>query len=216
MPKRTYSPEALAKRAAYSKQWRARNPERAAHLRKRWSDSHPDRLKETRKEWRQRHPEKARLRSAAWRKAKPDLAKALCRAFYQNNKSSCLEKCRARYRSKKSEILSKHKEWRKSNPDKWKESRISYNHRRRARINNAGGNHTTKQWMRILAAHKNRCYWCGAKGTKKQPLTRDHYIPIANNGSNEARNVVPSCLPCNQRKNRRDPIDFARSLGLLL
>ena len=106
--------------------------------------------------------------------------------------------------------------WRKANPEHARENTNIQKHRRRARIAKCQENHTRAEWRAVLSAHGNRCAWCGAKGTEEAPLTRDHYVAIANGGTNAARNLVPACKPCNWRKNRKDPIDFAQSLGRLL
>jgi HNH endonuclease len=44
------------------------------------------------------------------------------------------------------------------------------------------------------------CHYCG--GTAD---TQDHVVPIARGGPGGARNIVPSCGPCNQDKGANDP-----------
>lgn len=51
---------------------------------------------------------------------------------------------------------------------------------------------------------------------KKTKLTVDHITPLSRGGSDGIRNIQFLCLPCNMRKNAKDAIDFAQSMGLLL
>lgn len=49
------------------------------------------------------------------------------------------------------------------------------------------------------ATGQTLCAYCG----ERVATTRDHVVPLARGGKDEAANVVPACLPCNVRKGTR-------------
>jgi hypothetical protein len=55
---------------------------------------------------------------------------------------------------------------------------------------------SNKQWEFIKYAFNDRCCYCG----KKRPLTKDHYIALAEGGATTHRNVIPVCRKCNSSK----------------
>src|SRR5262249_39571436 len=57
---------------------------------------------------------------------------------------------------------------------------------------------------RILARDRNRCQYCGKKGTAFI-LTIDHIVPVSRGGNTSPENLVAACSPCNQRKGDRTP-----------
>jgi 5-methylcytosine-specific restriction endonuclease McrA len=65
------------------------------------------------------------------------------------------------------------------------------------------GTHTLEEWLSRLAEYKNRCAYCQRRGTKAEPLTRDHKIPITKGGTDFIDNVVPACRSCNSAKKDR-------------
>jgi 5-methylcytosine-specific restriction endonuclease McrA len=55
----------------------------------------------------------------------------------------------------------------------------------------------------LFARDGYRCQYCGrhrAQLRGREFLTRDHIIPMSRGGSNDWRNVVTACSPCNNRK----------------
>jgi 5-methylcytosine-specific restriction endonuclease McrA len=53
--------------------------------------------------------------------------------------------------------------------------------------------------LRVLQRDGYRCQWCGARAT-----VVDHVVPRALGGSDhDPRNLVASCVPCNQRRAAR-------------
>lgn len=106
------------------------------------------------------------------------------------------------------------KKWRQNNPDKTTLNWITARHRRRARKKNASGSFTRADILVILKMQNYRCAYC--KKNIKKGYVMDHIIPLARGGSNDRKNMQATCAPCNQRKHARDPLDFARSLGMLL
>jgi 5-methylcytosine-specific restriction endonuclease McrA len=77
--------------------------------------------------------------------------------------------------------------------------RAARNARERELVNDL----TADQWAEIIAAHENRCAYCGRPFSDDLPVTIDHVHPIARGGHHTAANVVPACKPCNSRKKDR-------------
>lgn len=91
-------------------------------------------------------------------------------------------------------------------------SKKNYKHKRRT-IENDGD--LTHKELFLLQKNVNKCYWCSNKihGNKYHI---DHYIPLSKGGEHTLSNLVISCPTCNLKKNAKDPIEFAHSIGKLL
>jgi hypothetical protein len=189
------------KMRATSQRWYLENREKSRANRRAWHTANIERAKATAKRWMAKNLVRYKTKNRAWKEPNRERSRILNRKLYEKN------------REKK---LAQNKAWCAANPEQYLALQRVANHRRRARLKGGGGNHTPSQWHAILKAHGNRCYYCGTRGTKTSPLTRDHYIPLAGGGTNDAKNLVPACLSCNSRKFCRDPIEFARSIGFLL
>jgi hypothetical protein len=70
--------------------------------------------------------------------------------------------------------------------------------RRRARLKNNGGNLSPKQWNRKLEKYQHRCARCG----RNRKLHMHHIKPLADEGRNTIRNVIPLCEPCHFQTHR--------------
>lgn len=124
------------------------------------------------------------------------------KARYQRNRAAIIANTRAwalRNREKRREIGRAY--WHR-HPDKARENKL----RRRARENGAEGSHTAAEFRAKVEQYAGRCHWCG-KRIRGKPHA-DHLIALAQGGSDDIGNVVPSCRPCNQSKNRRMPWEF--------
>jgi 5-methylcytosine-specific restriction endonuclease McrA len=102
------------------------------------------------------------------------------------------------------------KEWRTANPERRAAIAQNYKHRRRAQEDGGISSADLLAWKR---AQPKVCYWCGGKCAKG--FTVDHYTPLAKGGKHEAENLVIACRPCNAKKNAKDPLEFAQSVGRL-
>ena len=72
---------------------------------------------------------------------------------------------------------------------------------RKQREYNAPGSHTRKEWLEVKAEYDNDCAM--ADSTCKGSITKDHIVPLAMGGSNDASNLQPLCRSHNSRKSTR-------------
>lgn len=79
--------------------------------------------------------------------------------------------------------------------------------RRQMRMELAPGKHTKQEWRQAMQRDGWKCLRCGS--TKR--LTKDHIMPIAKGGSNDASNLQTLCHSCNSWKGTKH-IDFRSSL----
>lgn len=216
MPKRILTDEQRSAKNAYNKAWRLANKEHCTEVAIRWQKSNPEKVRASHNKWASKNAQKRRDHAKIKRAENPEKHRAAVRASQLKH----IDKVKARtkeYRENNREkVRERHKAWRHANIDHWRELKRAVKHRRRAQIAGSGGSHTIAEWHTILKAHGNKCHWCGKKEEKDFPLHRDHYISLAKGGSNAASNIVPACIPCNSKKRHRDPLEFARSMGMLL
>lgn len=62
----------------------------------------------------------------------------------------------------------------------------------------------------MLEVFGNCCAYCGSE----EPLTIDHFNPLARNGRHAVSNVVAACAFCNSSKNDSDPFEWMESRGI--
>lgn len=86
--------------------------------------------------------------------------------------------------------------WRKANPEAAARN-IRQSWRARAK-RDVPGAHTEAEWALMLDMYAHRCAYCLGPAE-----SRDHITPICAGGSNDIENIVPACLTCNKRKQRR-------------
>lgn len=137
--------------------------------------------------------------------------KAYKAAWFQANKA----RIQAKPRNNSASNVASAARWAKANPEKAREYSRMNRRNRRARAKNAGGSHTLADLAEILTAQCHRCAYCRAD-LKRVSKHVDHIMPLALGGSNGRANLQYLCRPCNQSKSARNPVDYARSIGLLL
>lgn len=96
-----------------------------------------------------------------------------------------------------------------------KAARANAEHKRRAQKKNCHAPATTQQVKNLLSISK-RCAYCGVKFCAKNPATLEHIIPLSKGGSHSRDNLAAACQKCNTSKSAKDPIEYARTHGLLL
>lgn len=63
----------------------------------------------------------------------------------------------------------------------------------------------------VYARDKGRCQYCGRKVARDE-ATYDHVVPRGQKGPTNWENVVIACVPCNQKKGCRTPIQAGMTL----
>lgn len=92
--------------------------------------------------------------------------------------------------------------WRERNPERLRQLRVASEARRRTRKTEAGGSFTADDIRRLIAAQRNRCWWCSEKLTDYHV---DHRIPVSKGGHSNPSNLVISCPSCNLKRNAAMP-----------
>ncbi len=142
--------------------------------------------------------------------ASPEWKKAHQRKYHQKHRIKLQEKQKI-YNAKNPDLIREIKRrWKAKN----KHQAHIDKHARRAREAGCIGKYTAADLKRIRTMQKDKCAYC--KTSLKASCHLDHIIPLARGGDNFPSNIQFLCGPCNMKKNAKDPIDFARSRGLLL
>lgn len=95
------------------------------------------------------------------------------------------------------------KRWIDGNKDRHYKNVLKAVHKRRSQ--SKGENTlTVKQWEQIQADYHHKCVYCGSGGK----MTMEHVTPLSKGGAHTSDNVVPACLGCNRKKNRKPLLLF--------
>lgn len=110
-------------------------------------------------------------------------------------------------RKKRTEYM---KAWAKQNRDKAAiHERNAYALRKGAK-----GKLDQAQVELLLRAQNHKCAYC--RKLLKRKFHLDHIKPLSKGGKHEFRNFQLLCPKCNTSKGKSDPLDFARTQGLLV
>lgn len=206
---------------AYARAWAAANPEKVKAYRAASVERHYDKLMKAWASYRAGNREKLRERTRAYQAANPEKVKASRAASYAKHKEKRRAEARDYCEEHREWSRAKSAEWRKNNPEKRKayyhanfDKNRFYQENRRARKLGAEGFHTKEDVERIRKDQNGKCALCRVKLCGVYHI--DHIVPLSKGGSNWPANLQLLCKPCNLSKGARDPIDHARTLGLLL
>lgn len=155
----------------------------------------------------QRRAVKARAAAKAWRIANREKYLAEKRATRERKREKIAEYMRA-WRLKNKEHIRRYDQ---ANP----EIRIASTSRRRAFKLRSQDTHTADDIKNIFRMQRWRCAYCSIK-IAKGAMHVDHIVALSKGGSNGPRNLQILCIPCNLSKSAKDPIVFARQIGMLL
>jgi len=174
----------LDKERAATRAWRVANPEKYKATSAAWALNNRERKRTRRLAWTKVNAERVREKNAAWRRANRERNRITNAAWCLANP----EKVRANKAA-----------WRAANPEK------DGTYTRRLRRWGIRPELTGADWQEILIRHGGLCTYCGIGGK----MTKDHAIPISRGGTDNARNIVPACGPCNSTKRNKTPEEFA-------
>lgn len=146
---------------------------------------------------------------AAIQAASPE-KKAYDAAYVQRNLPRILARSREYHARNPAQRIAYAREWARKNPARRKAISMAYKAKRRAIEKD--GDPTSVIFAWIQKAPKI-CHWCGEKCKRKYHV--DHYMPLSKGGRHEVSNLVIACPTCNLRKNAKDPLEFAASMGRL-
>ena len=150
----------------------------------------------------------------------------------RSDKRWCSDRCRsaAYYAANRAEVRASHAAYRAANPEKVRASKAAYRaanpekvrakvakyhaanpekmraRKRRRRARKACA--VPQRWVRRLEHDDALCYWCGCADVEHV----DHVHPISLGGPAVPSNEVPSCAPCNLRKNNKHPLVWLAEL----
>lgn len=178
------------------------------------------RCKDCVREYQKNHLDQINARRRENRKEKADHYNAYNRAFHHKNPEP--KKARDRqYRQEHTEEINAYiRNYKRAN-ERYREHNTKYNRQyrqlhpeksaqhfnnRRARIQQASGSFTSKEWKKLCKQYNYTCLCCG----KREPeikLTVDHVVPLSKGGTNFIDNIQPLCQSCNSSKHRRT-IDY--------
>jgi 5-methylcytosine-specific restriction endonuclease McrA len=192
----------------YAARWRAENPEKYAAL---VASRDKQKATEAARRWRERQPKK--IRPVIDKEAAIAALRAARSAWRKNNPEKDKE-ARARYRAKHQEALRvRNALYRQTHPVPPIDRRVR-EARRRTRKTQAGGSYTKDDVIALMALQAGKCAYC-RKSIQKQYAV-DHIIPVRLNGSSNRHNLQLVCRICNSSKGGKHPLDYAKTLGLLV
>lgn len=207
-----------------------------------WSKQNKEKLRQYARTFREKHAEAERAkkrkyyhdnldrehaRNADYAKRHPEKIRARGRKYNRSEKGKEKNKERSRRHTAQGLTRLYTRRYVSHNPEKVKQAQKKYisknkhkrsfngrNRKHRLRSNTPVGQGLTRlQWLEILRDWNNTCVYCGITSTK---LTQDHVVPIVNGGTHTADNIVPACMKCNTRKNRKSVEEFEEMLKCLV
>jgi len=169
------------------------------------------------------NPYKQAASQKVWRAANRDRVLAQAFEYRKRNRASLVARSRAfasspkgkanlkaHYAANTAEIKARIKRWRDENPEQAR----SYGRNYRARAAAAVGKHTGAEIKALFVRQNGKCAYC--RKSIRSGYHADHIQPLLRGGTNWISNIQLTCGPCNIRKRAADPIEFARSEGLLI
>jgi 5-methylcytosine-specific restriction endonuclease McrA len=188
--------------------------------------------KESLRKWKDKNRDYVRTRDRSYQRKTQGRRNELERARYENDPERFRRNARNKYAKNSVVIREKRKkyhyetytqeevrkkaqartkQWALENPDWARRNAKVSNHKRRAK---AVGSFTADDIAAIFKSQRGKCAYCRKKVGDSYHV--DHIVPIARGGPNVRSNLQITCAACNRAKAARDPIEHARSLGMLI
>ena len=189
----------------------------------RWAKKHRDRMRAACRRWRQRNPDKQRKATYRWRRKNRDIWNAYQRRWRKKHRDRTNRILRAKRKALGEVYNAKRRAARQRSPEKYRlaeqlarmkdlvSRRVSHRNAM-AKRRKAIGVFTKQEWLDLLKAAGFKCRYCGKKLSRKT-ATPDHKVSLGRGGSNWIANIIPACLPCNQKKNALSETEFLRRLA---
>jgi len=211
------------------KECRKEQQESKSHKRKEYlkeyRESNKEILKEKSKEYFKKNKERMLAQSKMYRLSHQEEIKQYRKDYRLKNKEKLNKQSREYYIENREYLLEKNKQWSLNNREYLNAYERAYKKTNKGRIVRANTRHKRREIIKNSSLSSSKlediinnathCYWCGTplKGKKSHI---DHYIPLSMGGLHEENNIVISCAKCNMKKNKKDPLEFANSIGKLL
>jgi 5-methylcytosine-specific restriction endonuclease McrA len=126
--------------------------------------------------------------------------RAYGRKMAKRHKVTSNLRARLWYQEHKQLMIDRAKVWKANNKEKVQINTRAYTSRR----NNAIGQFSTKDFLKLKHNLLNLCGYCGIN----QADTIDHVIPLSRGGSNYIGNIMPACGKCNYSKQCKTIIEW--------
>lgn len=155
-----------------------------------------------------------------WLSENREHSRSYHRLWDLEQKKKCPEKKAEQFRSWAKKQIEANPNWDRERGKAWRtknpEASLAILARRRARLAEAPGSHTSEDLKDILRLQKGKCAHCRKKFGKNLKPSVDHILALSRGGSNDRKNLQFLCGSCNSRKHTRDPMEFSRMNGMLL
>lgn len=186
-----------------------------------WNPKNTEKYRAYARNYHNLHKEECNRKTKAWRNTNRQHVLAYKRNYYTNNPSGYsfnkekINNHRREYRRKNWKLFIEkerlwHNKWKLAHPEKMKEYRIDYSHRRRVDLSKDKCSVTTQDLREIKLTFK-KCPFCDKPAT-----TFEHIYPLqphnknVKQGTHIKENIIRTCVSCNSSKNNKDPIEWCK------
>lgn len=199
-------PQFRARERAHIYAWRAGHKDRVSKINKRWIKKHG----------RQYYKDHCQQKRAASRRTyaiemltNPEQRKRRKHRYWEKNKV----RLRKAAKLKRLANLEHYRMLDRRRYQRDQEKRIHQSRVARAKRGGQECYLTLAEWKQLLHRFRYRCFYCGIQ-LNAENRSLDHKVPLVRGGTNDISNLVPCCLPCNQRKHTMTDVEFKRSLTI--
>lgn len=165
--------------------YRKANSEKIKKQKDEWTKNNIEKVREGKKKYRQENFEKISRQKKEWR---------------QKNIDRCREQSKLNHLKRKEKGIKS--DWAKNNPDKVKEIKRNYKHRRREIEKTSGL--STKDFKSWVDSQEKVCKYCST--CCKDNYHIDHMNPLSRGGLHSLDNLAIACPTCNLTKSNK-PLD---------